>query len=99
MHIDNQAPMAVWTCDEAAVGIVAACLPNLRPLFKVGGRGFWSQLRSFTQRSGKATLDNTTNTTNTSVSNGTVSKPVDSYAEGESVEIPRYDDYLKGVEK
>ncbi|PYH42263.1 putative integral membrane protein Pth11-like [Aspergillus saccharolyticus JOP 1030-1] len=29
----NQAPMAVWTCTEAAVGIIAACLSHLRPLF------------------------------------------------------------------
>ncbi|RAL15812.1 putative integral membrane protein Pth11-like [Aspergillus homomorphus CBS 101889] len=32
----NQAPVAVWTCMEAAVGIVAACLSHLRPLFNLG---------------------------------------------------------------
>lgn len=31
---------------EAAVGITAACLPNLRPLFKLGRHNFWSQIRS-----------------------------------------------------
>lgn len=49
--IDNEVPAAAWTCLEAAVGIVAACLPNLRPLMKLGLRGFWSQLRSTTQPS------------------------------------------------
>ncbi|OQE39249.1 hypothetical protein PENCOP_c007G04572 [Penicillium coprophilum] len=42
----NQVPVIVWTCMEAAVGITAACLPNLRPLFKLGNRNFWSQIRS-----------------------------------------------------
>ncbi|KAJ5177795.1 uncharacterized protein N7500_000494 [Penicillium coprophilum] len=31
----NQVPASVWTCIEPAVGIVAACLSNMRPLFKV----------------------------------------------------------------
>ncbi|KXG53624.1 uncharacterized protein PGRI_006740 [Penicillium griseofulvum] len=42
----NQVPVIVWTCIEAAVGITAACLPNLRPLFTIGKRNFWSQIRS-----------------------------------------------------
>lgn len=92
--------MGVWTCDEAAVGIVAACLPNLRPLFKVGGRGFWSQLRSFSQRSGKVTSDTTTNTdTSTSASRSSIAKPVESYMTKDGGEINRYSDYMRGVEK
>ncbi|KAL1976220.1 hypothetical protein VTN31DRAFT_2502 [Thermomyces dupontii] len=47
----NEVPAAFWTCLEAAVGIVAACLPNFRPLVRLGSRGFWSQLRSVSQRS------------------------------------------------
>ncbi|PYH83563.1 integral membrane protein [Aspergillus uvarum CBS 121591] len=41
----NQAPVAVWTCTEAAVGIIAACLSHLRPLFHLGasGRRRWRQ--------------------------------------------------------
>ncbi|PYH88358.1 integral membrane protein [Aspergillus ellipticus CBS 707.79] len=35
----NQVPVAVWTCIEAAVGITAACLSHLRPLFNIR---FWA---------------------------------------------------------
>ncbi|KAE8375727.1 hypothetical protein BDV26DRAFT_294736 [Aspergillus bertholletiae] len=42
----NQVPVVVWTCIEATVGIIAACLPNLRPLFKLSRGDFWSQVRS-----------------------------------------------------
>ncbi|EAW12405.1 putative integral membrane protein Pth11-like [Aspergillus clavatus NRRL 1] len=42
----NQVPVVVWTCIEAAVGITAACLSNLRPLFKLAHRRFWTQPRS-----------------------------------------------------
>lgn len=42
----NQVPVVVWTCIEAAVGITAACLPNLKPLFKVAHRQFWSRIGS-----------------------------------------------------
>ncbi|KAE8354950.1 hypothetical protein BDV28DRAFT_130054 [Aspergillus coremiiformis] len=42
----NQVPVVVWTCIEAAVGITAACLSNLRPLFKLRRVRFWSQLGS-----------------------------------------------------
>ncbi|KAJ5432948.1 uncharacterized protein N7458_012104 [Penicillium daleae] len=31
----------VWTCIEPAVGIVAACLSNMRPLFKIVHRKVW----------------------------------------------------------
>ncbi|KAJ5591820.1 uncharacterized protein N7459_002189 [Penicillium hispanicum] len=94
----NQAPMGVWTCDEAAVGIVAACLPNLRPLFKFGGGNFWSQIRSFSQRYGKGTID----TSSTAVSHGSISKPTESYigdVSGDNIEIPQYRNYVKVEEK
>ncbi|KAF7594151.1 hypothetical protein BBP40_010000 [Aspergillus hancockii] len=42
----NQVPVVVWTCIEAAVGITAACLSNLRPLFKLRRVPFWSHIRS-----------------------------------------------------
>ncbi|GIK05409.1 hypothetical protein Aspvir_009518 [Aspergillus viridinutans] len=42
----NQIPVVVWTCIEAAVGITAACLPNLKPLFKVAHRQFWARIGS-----------------------------------------------------
>lgn len=48
---DNQVPFVVWTCIEAAVGITAACLSNLRPLFRLGQRDFWSQARQSTGHS------------------------------------------------
>ncbi|KAG0157579.1 hypothetical protein PDIDSM_4764 [Penicillium digitatum] len=35
---------SVWTCIEPAVGIVAACLSNMRPLFKVMHTKVWSRL-------------------------------------------------------
>ncbi|KAJ5457865.1 hypothetical protein N7475_009253 [Penicillium sp. IBT 31633x] len=41
----NQVPASVWTCIEPAVGIVAACLANMRPLFKVVHTK-WSRLSS-----------------------------------------------------
>ncbi|KAE8418976.1 hypothetical protein BDV36DRAFT_308230 [Aspergillus pseudocaelatus] len=47
----NQVPVVVWTCIEATVGIIAACLPNLKPLFKLSRGSFWSQLRSGTGHS------------------------------------------------
>ncbi|PLB39773.1 putative integral membrane protein Pth11-like [Aspergillus candidus] len=47
----NQVPFVVWTCIEAAVGITAACLSNLRPLFRLGQRDFWSQARQSTGHS------------------------------------------------
>ncbi|KAJ5765374.1 hypothetical protein N7520_004933 [Penicillium odoratum] len=68
----NQAPTAMWTCLEAAVAIVGACLPNLRPLFKFSTRGFWTQLRS-SRGSSKAHLnsDNTSNMNNTNNTHNT----------------------------
>ncbi|KAJ5356136.1 hypothetical protein N7517_010745 [Penicillium concentricum] len=42
----NQVPASVWTCIEPAVGIVAACLSNMRPLFKVLHTKVWSRLSS-----------------------------------------------------
>ncbi|KAJ5690036.1 hypothetical protein N7462_004428 [Penicillium macrosclerotiorum] len=37
----NQVNSSVWTCIEPAVGIVAACLSNMRPIFKLMHRKFW----------------------------------------------------------
>ncbi|OQE10268.1 hypothetical protein PENVUL_c004G08074 [Penicillium vulpinum] len=42
----NQVPASVWTCIEPAVGIVAACLSNMRPLFKVMHTKVWPRLPS-----------------------------------------------------
>ncbi|PWY78367.1 integral membrane protein [Aspergillus heteromorphus CBS 117.55] len=42
----NQVPVAVWTCIEAAVGITAACLSHLRPLFNLK---VWSRIRNTTE--------------------------------------------------
>lgn len=39
----NQVDPSVWTCIEPAVGIVAACLSNMRPLFKVVRERVWSR--------------------------------------------------------
>ncbi|KOC18842.1 integral membrane protein [Aspergillus flavus AF70] len=47
----NQTPVVVYTCVEATVGIIAACLPNLRPLLKLSRGSFWSQIRSGTGHS------------------------------------------------
>lgn len=95
----NQAPVVLWTCVEAAVGIVAACLPNLRPLFKLGRPGFWSQLRSGSKGSGKSHLNTATTattTTTTSSTNMSVQKgPLDSHAAEQGVEIHRYSDIVR----
>ncbi|CEJ58752.1 hypothetical protein PMG11_07398 [Penicillium brasilianum] len=37
----TQVNPSVWTCIEPAVGIVAACLSNMRPLFKLVHRKIW----------------------------------------------------------
>ncbi|KAJ5387566.1 hypothetical protein N7509_010107 [Penicillium cosmopolitanum] len=93
----NQAPVVLWTCVEAAVGIVAACLPNLRPLFKIGRPGFWSQLRSGSKGSGNSHLNKTTTTTTTTSStNMSVQRgPLDSHAAEQGVEIHRYSDIVR----
>ncbi|CAI7621274.1 unnamed protein product [Penicillium glandicola] len=83
----NQVPVIVWTCVEAAVGITAACLPNLRPLFKVGHRNFWSQIRS-TNNVSERTLVSSSN-------GGTVTsyhKKSESFAIRQTFEGSRYED-------
>ncbi|KAJ5218688.1 uncharacterized protein N7498_000787 [Penicillium cinerascens] len=42
----NQVNSSVWTCIEPAVGIVAACLSNMRPLFKIVHTKLWSRIGS-----------------------------------------------------
>ncbi|KAJ5747170.1 uncharacterized protein N7511_008866 [Penicillium nucicola] len=42
----DQVPASVWTCIEPAVGIVAACLSNMRPLFKLIHTKVWTKLSS-----------------------------------------------------
>ncbi|KAJ5489090.1 hypothetical protein N7539_003980 [Penicillium diatomitis] len=37
----TQVNSSVWTCIEPAVGIVAACLTNMRPLFKLAREKVW----------------------------------------------------------
>ncbi|KAJ5360989.1 hypothetical protein N7541_001833 [Penicillium brevicompactum] len=91
----NQVPVVVWTCIEAAVGITAACLPNLRPLFRLGRRGFWSQYRSSSNTSGKTLVES-----NASGSTITSRKkpPSGSFGE-EGVEVAQYNEYTKCVKE
>ncbi|KAJ5101914.1 hypothetical protein NUU61_004136 [Penicillium alfredii] len=42
----NQVNASVWTCIEPAVGIVAACLSNMLPLFKLVHGKFWTRVGS-----------------------------------------------------
>ncbi|KAJ5587486.1 uncharacterized protein N7459_003251 [Penicillium hispanicum] len=42
----NQVNASVWTCIEPAVGIVAACLSNMRPLFKLVHEKVWVRVIS-----------------------------------------------------
>ncbi|CAI7671732.1 hypothetical protein PCG10_004796 [Penicillium crustosum] len=93
----NQVPVIVWTCIEAAVGITAACLPNLRPLFKVGHRNFWSQIRSSNNIS-ERTLVSSSNGGGTITSNH---KKSESFAVRQTFEMPRFEDYKdeKAVER
>ncbi|CAG7951392.1 unnamed protein product [Penicillium olsonii] len=42
----DQVPASVWTCIEPAVGIVAACLANMRPLFNFMHVKVWSKITS-----------------------------------------------------
>ncbi|KAJ5232633.1 hypothetical protein N7468_005589 [Penicillium chermesinum] len=108
----QQAPVAMWTCLEGAVAIVGACLPNFRPLFRFSQRGFWSQLRSSGQQSGKTLLNsNTTNTTSTTVTSPTsgsqwsanLKKPslMSHVTEDgtQGIEIHRYSKYTEGESK
>lgn len=98
--VDYQMPVVMWTCTEAGVGIIAACLPNLRPLFKTGGRGFWSQLRSLTHGSSKAHLNSaSTGTTNSSGNRSLQKGPVDSCVAEEGIEIHRYSNIIGESEK
>ncbi|KAJ6139715.1 hypothetical protein N7471_006201 [Penicillium samsonianum] len=50
----NQVPASVWRCIDPAVGIVAACLTNMRHLFKATNTKVWSRLfgRYITSTSG-----------------------------------------------
>ena len=93
-------PVVMWTCTEAGVGIIAACLPNLRPLFKTGGRGFWSQLRSLSYGSSKAHLNSdSTGTTSSSGHRSLRKGPVDSCVAEEGIEIHRYSTIIGESEK
>ncbi|KAJ5528055.1 hypothetical protein N7513_012214 [Penicillium frequentans] len=89
-----QAPTAMWTCLEAAVAIVGACLPNFRPLFKFGS-GFWTQLRS-SRASSKAHLNSAT--MNNTSSTNSISKPaLTSHVSDEGtqgIEVHRYSKYM-----
>ncbi|KAJ5964245.1 uncharacterized protein N7479_004121 [Penicillium vulpinum] len=91
----NQVPVIVWTCIEAAVGIMAACLPNLRPLFKLGKRNFWSNLRSSNNVSemSSRTLVSLGNPGGTVTSIATSHKKSDSYVIHQGLAEPQYEDY------
>ncbi|KAI2793307.1 hypothetical protein POX_b03361 [Penicillium oxalicum] len=90
----NQMPVVMWTCTEAGVGIIAACLPNLRPLFSTKGQGFWSVLRSSrrgSRGSSKAYLSSGNTATSSSTGGRSLVKgPVDSCVAEEGIEIHRY---------
>jgi hypothetical protein len=59
---DDQVPASVWTCIEPAVGIVAACLSNMRPLFKRIYKKVWNKLSnrctSITNSTSQSTIIN-----------------------------------------
>ncbi|OQD85129.1 hypothetical protein PENANT_c011G05538 [Penicillium antarcticum] len=58
----DQVPASVWTCIEPAVGIVAACLSNMRPLFKFIHTKVWTKLSSryaTTNSTSQSTMINT----------------------------------------
>jgi hypothetical protein len=100
IRIDYQMPVVMWTCTEAGVGIIAACLPNLRPLFKTGSRSFWSQLRSFSHGSSKAHLNSDISGTTNSSGNRSFQKgPVDSCVAEEGIEVHRYSSIIGESEK
>ncbi|GKZ96389.1 hypothetical protein AnigIFM59636_010635 [Aspergillus niger] len=50
----NQVPVVVWTCMEAAVGITAACMSHIRPLFNLK---LWSRIRYSGQEPGKGSTN------------------------------------------
>ncbi|KAJ5303535.1 hypothetical protein N7476_010334 [Penicillium atrosanguineum] len=52
----TQVNSSVWTCIEPAVGIVAACLSNMRPLFKIVHTKMWSRTGSSRNTSQQDTL-------------------------------------------
>ncbi|KAJ6045004.1 uncharacterized protein N7446_003205 [Penicillium canescens] len=93
----HQVPVVVWTCIEATVGIIAACLPNLRPLFKLGKSGFWSQLRSTGRTSERTLVSNKSGTMNSNETMSSIQKPntVTSYVAEESIEIAGYNNFGK----
>ncbi|CAG7918512.1 unnamed protein product [Penicillium olsonii] len=91
----NQVPVVVWTCVEAAVGITAACLPNLRPLFKLGHRNFWSNVRPSSNSSGNTLVEPETIRSNLS----SQKKPLGSYTDEGSVEVGQYKEYTKCVKE
>lgn len=88
---DNHPPVIVWTCIEAAVGITAACLPNLRPLFRVRHSGFWTKLRSSGNTSGKTLVDSQKSESTITLQKVTFG----SHASAETVEVDHYNDYVK----
>lgn len=96
---DYQAPTAMWTCTESAVGIVGACLPNLKPLFKFGSGNFWSQLRS-SRGSNRALMNSNTSHTTSTSETLTVEKPhlTDHISDQgtQGIEVHRYSRYAKG---
>ncbi|KAJ5543393.1 hypothetical protein N7535_005821 [Penicillium sp. DV-2018c] len=92
----NQVPVVVWTCIEAAVGITAACLPNLRPLFKLGSRNFWSTLRS-SKHVSENTLVTTASGSTIAASTQSQSaaekqKQFDTFVAQDSTEVAKYSD-------
>ncbi|KGO67163.1 hypothetical protein PITC_020690 [Penicillium italicum] len=89
----NQVPVIVWTCIEAAVGITAACLPNLRPLFKLGRRNFWSQIRASNDVSERTLVSSSyagCTVTSTITSNH---KKSGSFAVRQTFEMPSFEDF------
>ena len=96
-------PVVMWTCTEAGVSIIAACLPNLRPLFKTGGRSFWSQLRSSSRGSRGSSKEHlnsgSAGTTNSSGNRSLRKGPVDSCVAEEGIEIHRYSTIIGESEK
>ncbi|KAJ5758096.1 uncharacterized protein N7511_006790 [Penicillium nucicola] len=94
---DNQVPVVVWTCLEATVGIIAACLPNLRPLFQLGKSGFWSHIRSTVRTSEETLVSKNSGTVNSNDTVSSIQKPTGhiSYVAEENIEIAGYNNFSK----
>lgn len=78
--IDNEVQSSVWTCIEPAVGITAACLSNMRPLFKATHDKVWACFTSaFTRKDSQSQKESESNqslhNTNSELTDNSVNPP------------------------